>query len=84
MRARVRHLYDSVLAALDGLTQPLRALSLQTLMKDLLKRVHGVVHLLLAKERRAGAHVIVTSPARKPVGMCAIRTFHIHFDPAYI
>lgn len=43
------YLEDSVLATLDGLAELFCTLSLQTLVKDLLKRVHGVVHLLLLK-----------------------------------
>lgn len=41
------YLEDSVLAALDGLAELFCTLSIQTLVKDLLKRVDGVVHLLL-------------------------------------
>lgn len=43
------YLQDSVLAALDGLTELFCPRGLQTLVKDLLKGVHGVVHLLLFK-----------------------------------
>lgn len=51
-RESVFYLDDSVLAALDGLTEALRTLSLQTLMKDLLKCIHCIVHLLRTEERR--------------------------------
>lgn len=40
------YLNDSVLAALDGLAELLCTLRLQTLVKDLLKRIHCIVHLL--------------------------------------
>lgn len=40
------YLNDSVLAPLDGLTKILCALRLQALVKDLLKGIHCIVHLL--------------------------------------
>lgn len=67
---RVRDLDDSVLAALDGLAEPLCALSLQTLMKDLLKGVHGVVHLLKEKEQE-----VTIGVSENPVGMGAREHF---------
>lgn len=69
---RVRDLDDSVLAALDGLAEPLCALSLQTLMKDLLKGVHGVVHLLLVKEKE---QEVTLGASENPVGMGAREHF---------
>lgn len=46
------YLEDSVLAALDGLAELFCTLSIQTLVKDLLKRVDGVVHLLFTRKNK--------------------------------
>jgi len=46
------YLDDAVLAALDGLTETLGALRLQTLVEDLLKRVDSIIHLLGRERER--------------------------------
>lgn len=43
---RMLYLQNSVLAALDGLTEILWSLGLQALVKDVLKCEHSIVHLL--------------------------------------
>ncbi len=40
------HLDDTILAALDGFTEILLFLALQTLVQELLKCVHRIIHLL--------------------------------------
>lgn len=68
-------LYDSVLAALDGLTESLCALSLQTLMKDLLKCIHCIVHLLRVNKERM-SHI--TEPAKKLLILAQMQVIEKH------